>query len=115
MVKESVLPGTHPLRYYPQPKSVRLRCVKIAQSPYDLFSEPQDAAIWIELGTIRKDAIVPLHIVDKARQTVTATLVGERGGRILVSLDPTQFGSTSFSAEKDDLDAIIEESSPVGG
>ena len=51
-------------------------------------------------------AFVPLRIVDEKKKTVTATLLGEIQGEILVSFPPTNFGQTNFSVHRDALESI---------
>ena len=88
-----------------------LRYCEIDKDP---FETPQEAQIWFQLGEESKDAFVPLRIVDEEQQTVVATLIGERGGKIVVSFPVTNFGRTRFGACESDL-AKIAVDHPSGG
>ena len=99
------------LRPYIDPVNVRLRYYDIDKDP---FETPQEAQVWFQLGEESKDAFVPLRIVDEDQQTVIATLIGERGDKIVVSFPVTNFGRTRFAACESDL-AKIAVDDPSGG
>ncbi len=99
------------LRLYMEPVAATLRYVDMDKDP---FPTPQEAQVWFKLGEGRKTAFVPLYIVDEERQTVIATLLGERGDKIVVSFPPTTFGQTRFSAYEADLDKIAIDTQPAG-
>lgn len=99
------------LRLYTEPVAAALRYDEMHKDP---FSTPQEAQVWFKLDGVRRTAFVPLYIVDEARQAVTATLLGEYQGKIVVSFPPTTFGQTRFSAKEADLDKIAIETQPAG-
>ena len=99
------------LHLYTDPVNVLLRYYDIDKDP---FETPQEAQVWFQLGEESKDAFVPLHIVDEDQQTVVATLIGERGDKIVVSFPVTNFGRTRFAAYEQDL-AEIAVDYPQGG
>ena len=99
------------LHLYTDPVNVLLLYDDIDKDP---FKTPQEAQVWFRLGKEIKDAFVPLRIVDEAKQTVLATLIGERGGKIVVSFPVTNFGRTRFVADECDL-AKIAADDPQGG
>lgn len=110
MIKGELQP--EPIRFYTTPVPANLKYSQIHKDP---FPEPQEAQVWFPLNGKRKTAFVPLDIVDEVNQTVTATLVGECQGKIVVSFPPTNFGRTRFSASETELAPIISETSPDGG
>ena len=111
-MKKGQLRPESPMRYYVEPVFAELRYVKMDKDP---FPTPQEAQVWFLLDGRRKTAFVPLRIVNEELQTVTATLVGEYEGKIVVSFPPTNFGRTTFSAEESELEKIVVESeSPKG-
>ncbi len=91
------------IRLYTEPVAATLRYVKIQKDP---FPTPQEAQVWFQLNGIRRTAFVPLDIVDEEHEAVTATLLGEYKGKIIVSFPPTNFGQTRFSANEADLEKI---------
>ena len=95
-----------PMRFYVQPVLACLRYIKMHKDP---FPTPQEAQVWFLLNDETKTAFVPLNIVDEERETVTAALVGEYHGKIVVSFPPTNFGQTRFSAKEADLEKIVVE------
>lgn len=99
------------MRLYAEPVAAALRYVKIQKDP---FPTPQEAQVWFQLNGVRRTAFVPLDIVDEARETVTATLLGEYKGKIVVSFPPTNFGQTRFSAAEADLEKIAIAAQPAG-
>lgn len=99
-------------RYYVQPVFTELRYVRLDKDP---FPTPQEAQVWFLLNGKRKYAFVPLQIVDEERCTVTATLIGEREGKIVVTFPATNFGRTTFAANEAELDKIAVESDSVAG
>ena len=91
------------IRLYTEPVAATLHYVKMQKDP---FPTPQEAQVWFQLNGIRRTAFVPLNIVDEEREAVTATLLGEYKGKIVVSFPPTNFGQTRFSASEEDLERI---------
>jgi hypothetical protein len=94
------------IRLYTEPVAAPLHYVKIQKDP---FPTPQEAQVWFQLNGVRRTAFVPLDIVDEERGAVTATLLGEFNGKIVVSFPPTNFGQTRFSAYEEDLERIAVE------
>lgn len=94
------------IRLYTDPVAAPLHYVKIQKDP---FPTPQEAQVWFQLDGVRRTAFVPLDIVDEEREAVTATLLGEFNGKIVVSFPPTNFGQTRFSAYEEDLARIAIE------
>ena len=106
MIKGEFGPEPEPIRYYKEPVPANLKYLEMHKDP---FPTPEEAQVWFQLGDRRKTAFVPLRIVNEAKGTVTATLLGERGDKIVVSFPPTNFGRTRFSALESELDAIAVE------
>ncbi len=98
--------GPEPIRYYTEPVPANLKYLEMHKDP---FPTPEEAQVWFQLGDRRKTAFVPLRIVNEANGTVTASLLGERAGKILVSFPPTNFGQTGFAALESELEAIVLE------
>jgi hypothetical protein len=84
------------------------------QIEYDPFPTPEEAQIWLKLGSEPKMAFVPLRIVDQVAGTVKAALLGERGNEILVVFPPCNFGHTRFYAGIADLEALASKSNSNG-
>ena len=80
----------------------------------DPFPTPEEAQIWLEIGSEEKVAFVPLRIVDKEACTVKAAFLGERGNEILVAFPPCNFGHTRFYADIVDLETLVETSNGNG-
>ena len=99
------------MRLYAEPVAAALHYVKIQKDP---FPTPQEAQVWFQLNGVRRTAFVPLDIVDEASEAVTATLLGEYEGKIVVSFPPTNFGQTRFSAAEADLEKIAVAVQPAG-
>ena len=104
MSRGHVSNGSEPVRGYDEPVVVSLEYNEMEKDP---FLTPKEAQVWFELGGSLKDAFVPLYIVDEEVSLVTATLLGERDEKVLVSFPPTTFGQTSFTVDKADLEKII--------
>ena len=96
--------GPEPMRFYTEPVIASLMYHKITKDP---FPTPQEAQVWFNLIDQLQTAFVPLYLVDEEKGTVTATLVGEFQGEILVSFPPTNFGQTKFSVRADVLERIV--------
>ena len=96
--------GPEAIRFYVEPVLAELAYTKMHKDP---FPTPQEAQVWFLLNDELKTAFVPLNIVNEERNTVTAALIGEFQGRIVVSFPPTNFGQTRFSAEEADLEKIF--------
>ena len=94
------------VRLYAEPVAVALRYDEMHKDP---FPTPQEAQVWFQLNGVRRTAFVPLFIVDEEREVVTATLIGEYQGKIVVSFPPTNFGETRFSSPEEDLARIAIE------
>lgn len=99
------------IRLYTEPVAANLRYDKIQKDP---FPTPQEAQVWFQINGVRRTAFVPLYIVDEEREAVTATLLGEYKGKIVVSFPPTNFGQTRFSANEADLEMIAIPTQPAG-
>ena len=95
------------MRDYVEPVLTELCYVELHKDP---FPTPQEAQVWFLLNGQRKSAFVPLRIVNEERRTVTAALIGEYAGKIVVTFPPTNFGRTTFSAEEYELEKIVVES-----
>ena len=95
--------GSEPMRFYKRPILAALSYCRISKDP---FPTPQEAQVWFLIGNETQTAFVPLTIVDEDEKTVTASLIGETQGEILVSFPPTNFGQTRFSATEEDLQKI---------
>ena len=98
--------GPEAMRLYIEPVLAELSYTKMHKDP---FPTPQEAQVWFLLNDETKTAFVPLNIVNEERNTVTAALIGEFQGRIVVSFPPTNFGQTRFSVEAADLEKIVLE------
>ena len=90
-------------RYYREPVLANLTYIDISKDP---FPTPQEAQIWFDLDGEIKSAFVPLRIVNEEKRAVTAALVGEREGKIVVDFPPTNFGHTRFAADEAALEKI---------
>ena len=99
--------GPEPMRYYVEPVLTELSYIRMDKDP---FPTPQEAQVWFQLDERTKTAFVPLRIVNEERGTVFASLIGERQGRIVVWLPPTNFGQSIFSATESELEKIAVES-----
>lgn len=99
--------GPEPMRYYVEPVVAELSYIRMDKDP---FPTPQEAQVWFQLDERTKSAFVPLRIVNEERGTVLASLIGERQGRIVVWLPPTNFGQSTFSATESELEKIAVES-----
>ena len=106
MIKGELGPELPQVRYYKHPVPAKLKYLEMDKDP---FPTPEEAQVWFQLGDRRKTAFVPLRIVNEANGTVTASLVGESQGKIVVSFPPTNFGRTRFAALESELDAIAVE------
>jgi hypothetical protein len=82
---------------------------------YDPFPTPEEAQIWLQLGSEPKMAFVPLEIVDKEAWTVKAALLGELGSQILVAFPPTNWGHTRFYADIEVLESLAKSSTNGNG
>ena len=109
MQKGTLQPAS--LSMYTSPVVVNLRYDEIAKDP---FPTPQEAQVWFKINGDKVMAFVPLRIVDEEKQVVTATLLGESEGKILVSFPPTNFGQTRFSATEQDLEKIALDTVEAG-
>ena len=98
------------MQFYVEPMLANLTYAKMTKDP---FPTPQEAQVWFELDEETKMAFVPLNIVNEEQNTVTAALIGEVEGRIVVSFPPTNFGQTRFSAFQKDLERVIVEGTHV--
>ncbi len=101
MLKGQLVPES--VRFYVEPVMANLTYRKMTKDP---FPTPQEGQVWFDLDGELRSAFVPLSIVNEARSTVTAALVGEYQGKILVSFPPTNFGQTKFSASEAALEKI---------
>ena len=95
--------GSEPMRFYKRPVLAALSYNRISKDP---FPTPQEAQVWFLIGNETLSAFVPLTIVNEDEETVTASLIGECQGEIMVSFPPTNFGQTRFSASEEDLQKI---------
>ena len=103
--------GPESIRFYVEPVLANLTYSKMTKDP---FPTPQEAQVWFELDEETKTAFVPLRIVNEEQGTVTAALIGEYGGKIVVAFPPTNFGQTKFSALEADLEKIAVGSTSAG-
>ena len=85
---------------------VILQCSRIVEDP---FPEPQEAEVTFEINGHSENAFVPLRNVDRENNRVVATILGEHQDSLVESFPPTNFGQTTFSARKADLQAITVE------
>ena len=93
------------IMYYDEPKPITLRYSDIVDDP---FPDPQEAELTFQINGHRERAFAPLRTVDRENQIVTAEVIGEgeTGETYLISFPPTNFGKTSFSAQRQDLEEI---------
>jgi hypothetical protein len=93
------------ITYYDEPRAITLRYHEITDDP---FPEPQEAEITFQIDGYQERAFAPLRIVDKGAQSVKAEIIGEGedGNTYLVSFPPTNFGKTSFTANRGDIESI---------
>ena len=93
------------ITYYDEPRAITLRYHEISDDP---FPEPQEAEITFQINGHQERAFAPLRTVDKEAQSVKAEIIGEGedGKTYLVSFPPTNFGKTSFTANRGDIEAI---------
>lgn len=99
--------GPEPMWLYVNPVLTELNYVEMRK---EAIPTPREAQVWFQLDGKRESACVPLHTVNEQRQTVTAALVGECQGKIVVSFPPTYHGRTRFAVEETDLGMIVAES-----
>ena len=92
-----------PMRFYREPVLANLTYIDISKDP---FPTPQEAQVWFDLDGEIESAFVPLRIVNEEKRAVTAALVGEIQGKIVVDFPPTNFGQTRFSADEAALKKI---------
>ena len=92
--------------YYKTPRRVVLEYSHIVEDP---FPEPQEAEVTFKINGHSENAFVPLRNVDRDNKHVVATILGENQDSLVVSFPPTNFGQTTFSARKADLEAITVE------
>ena len=109
MQKGTLQPAS--LSMYTSPVVVNLQYDEITKDP---FPTPQEAQVWFKINGDKVMAFVPLRIVDEDKRVVTATLLGESEGKILVSFPPTNFGQTRFSASEQDLEKIALDIAEAG-
>ena len=105
-MKKGQLKPEPAMRYYVEPVMAELSYIEICKDP---FPTPQEAQVLFQLDGRTRSAFVPLRIVNEARGTVTALLIGECEGKIVVTFPPTNFGRTTFSADETELDRIAIE------
>ena len=91
------------IMYYDEPQPITLRYADIVDDP---FPEPQEAELTFQINGNRERAFAPLRTVDREKQVVTAEIIGETDQTYLISFPPTNFGKTSFSAQRKDLEEI---------
>lgn len=84
-------PAVESMRPYRQAVVVKLPYEEIVEDP---FQTPEEAQIWFDVGGVRKNAFVPLTVVDKDAGMVSALVIGERGCEALIVFPPTNFGET---------------------
>ena len=77
--------GPEPMWLYVNPVLTELNYVEMRK---EAIPTPREAQVWFQLDGKRESACVPLHTVNEQRQTVTAALVGECQGKIVVSFPP---------------------------
>jgi hypothetical protein len=87
-------------QYYDEPTEITLRFVEIVRDP---FPEPQEAEVTFQINGHQETAFVPLRNVDSDSWQVKASIIGEHQNNLLVSFPPTNFGKTTFSADRHDL------------
>ena len=112
MLRGNFAPEQVSMRLYEQPVMANISYCKITKDP---FPTPQEAQVWFKIGHEEQTAFVPLRIVNEQKQTVTAALIGEMNGRIVVSFPPTNFGTTKFHASTEDLEKIATRADGTGG
>ena len=112
MLRGNFAPEQELMRLYEQPVMANISYCKITKDP---FPTPQEAQVWFKIGQEEQTAFVPLRIVNEQNRTVTAALIGEVQGRIVVSFPPTNFGTTKFHASAEELEKIATRADGTGG
>lgn len=112
MLRGNFAPEHESIRLYDQPVMANIAYCRIAKDP---FPTPQEAQVWFRIGQEEQTAFVPLRIVNEQKKTVTAALIGETQGRIVISFPPTNFGTTRFHASVEDLEKIATRADSAGG
>ena len=112
MLRGNFAPEQEFMRLYEKPVMANISYFKITKDP---FPTPEEAQVWFQIGQEEHTAFVPLRIVNEQNQTVTAALIGEVQGRIVVSFPPTNFGTTKFHASAEHLEKIATRADGDGG
>lgn len=95
--------GQEPFRQYRKVVVAKLQYAELSKTE-GFF--PDAVAVSVRVGEETEHIIVPYRIVEEDIGTVTASLMGEREGRILASFPPTSFGQSQFTATYEDLACI---------
>ena len=105
-IRGNLRPRMETMQPYEETVYVNLEYCSIVKDP---FLTPQEAVVRLDMGDLKKEAFVPLRIVDEERSTVCAALVGEARNEIYVLFPPTNFGQTRFYATEQQLKRIAKE------
>ena len=87
-------------RWYTSPRDFEVPVEQFQRGPF-----AEEVAILVRLDGDTKTAIVPASAVDEEKKVVKASIVGEIGDFILVSLPPSSMGRTTLQMSR----AIFED------